>query len=160
MIFLTVGTLFPFDRLVRTVDEAAHRVGLDEELFGQIGPSTYVPRHMRYVDRLPKAEFDELIEGASGLIGHAGIGTITMALQHNKPLLVLPRLHRYGEHVNDHQLGTARKFESLGHVMAAYSEDELIAKLHRLADFVPTPRTPQPEAVAGRIRRFIGPLTP
>jgi len=82
-----------------------------------------------------------------------------MALSHNKPLLVMPRLKRYGEHVNDHQLGTARKFEELGHVLAAYTEDELPDKIQQLPNFVPVPRENQAHLVAERIARFLKEMT-
>jgi len=36
MIFLTVGTQFPFDRLVKAVDETVRKNGLDEQIFAQV----------------------------------------------------------------------------------------------------------------------------
>jgi len=89
------------------------------------------------------------------LISHAGIGSITAALEHNKSLLVMPRMKRYKEHVNDHQISTAQKFEQLGHILAAYTEDELAEKIRQLKLFVPKPRENQANAVAERIAGFL-----
>jgi len=158
LIFLTVGTLFPFDRLVKAVDEAIRAHLLNDKVFAQIGKSKYKPRNMTYAPTLDTKNFDEKIKQAEYLISHAGIGSITAALSLNKPLLVMPRLKRFGEHVNDHQLGTARKFEKLGHILVAYTEDEVPKKMKQLRSFTPKPRKVQTEAVVNRISTFLNGL--
>lgn len=155
MIFLTVGTQFPFDRLVKAVDELVGRNGFDEQIFAQIGDSLYQPRNFKAISSLEKKVFDKHICEASCIISHAGMGTITTALEHHKPLLVMPRLKKYGEAVNDHQLAIARKFEELRHILVAYQQDDLLRKIDRLRLFVPNPRENQAKAVADRIARFL-----
>jgi len=54
------------------------------------------------------------------------------ALEMGRPLLVMPRRAALGEHRNDHQLATARRFAELGSVSAAFDEAELHAKLDTL----------------------------
>jgi UDP-N-acetylglucosamine transferase subunit ALG13 len=78
-----------------------------------------------------------------------------MALYYRKPMLVMPRRRHLKEHVNDHQLATARKYEELGHILTAYEVEELPEKVERLRTFVPRKREAQPQAVAERIMRFI-----
>ena len=158
MIFLTVGTILPFDRLVRAVDEAVGHGLIRDEVFAQIGKTKTVPKHIESTDVLDKDTFGAKVEQASSIISHAGMGSITMALTHNKPLLVMPRLKRFGEHVNDHQLGTAKKYEALGCVVVAYSEEELPEKVRQLETFVPKKRTATPEVVAQRIAGFLDEL--
>ena len=121
MIFLTVGTQFPFDRLVQAVDNIFEEALLGEEIFAQIGASLYKPRNFECVSCLDKRLFERWVQKASAIIGHAGMGTITMALDNEKPILVMPRLRRYAEVVNDHQVAIAQRFEQLGHILAAYS---------------------------------------
>lgn len=158
MIFLTIGTLFPFGRLIKAVDEAVGEGLIDEQVFAQIGNDSYKPRHINFVEKLSKGVFDRTVTEASMLISHAGIGSITSALSRGKPLLVMPRLKRFGEHVNDHQVGTARKFEELGHVLVAYDTDELPAKIRQLKTFTPKPRVSQADKVARRIAEFLDDL--
>ncbi|MBA7651210.1 hypothetical protein ES703_59027 [subsurface metagenome] len=158
MIFLTVGTQFPFDRLVKCVDDAVSQNGFKEEIFAQIGESSYRPRNFEGVSSLEKRLFDKRIREASGIISHAGIGTIMMALDNRKPLLVMPRLRKYGEVVNDHQVAIARKFEELGHILVAYDTKDLLQKMKQLRTFVPRKRKAQPHAVAERIARFLNEL--
>jgi UDP-N-acetylglucosamine transferase subunit ALG13 len=159
MIFLTVGTILPFDRLVRAVDEAVGHGLIRDKVFAQIGKTKTVPKNIESTDVLDKDTFGAKVEQASSIISHAGMGSITMALTNNKPLLVMPRLKRFGEHVNDHQLGTAKKFEELGCVVVAYSEEELPEKVRQLKTFVPKKRAVTPEAVVQRIAGFLDEIT-
>jgi len=156
MIFLTVGTYpLPFNRLLKIVDECISKGLISDSVFAQIGACTYKPCNMRYIDLLEKRAFDKYMRDASYIIGHAGMGTITMALEHNKPLLVLPRRRQYKEHVNDHQVSTARKFEQLGHVVAAVCECDFQDKYEQLSTFIPKKRVCQTRDVAERIACFL-----
>jgi beta-1,4-N-acetylglucosaminyltransferase len=155
MIFLTVGTQFPFDRLVRAVDDWLDHDSFGEEVCAQIGESSYVPRHFEAVVSLDKVAFDQRFQQASGIISHAGMGTITMALDHGKSLLAMPRLKKYREVVSDHQGPLAEKFEALGHILLARDEGQLAQKFPQLRSFVPHPRKADNDAVARRIGRFL-----
>ena len=158
MIFLTVGTQFPFDRLVRGIDDVLDEGLMDEEIFAQIGETSYKPHNFESVASLEKRVFDRHLKEASAMIGHAGMGTITLALENGKPLLVMPRLRQYREVVNDHQLAIARRFEAYGHVLVAYQENDLRRKVGELKDFVPTKRETQVQEVARRISTFLNEL--
>jgi UDP-N-acetylglucosamine transferase subunit ALG13 len=154
VIFLTVGTQLPFDRLVSAVDEWAETAS--EDVFAQIGPSALRPRHIKYVQFVSAAECADRLEAASSIVAHAGMGTILMALQLGKPLLVMPRRADLGEHRNDHQLATARRFAELG-VAVAFDEAELRPKLAALQ---PTARQPRigphaPKPLINGLRAFI-----
>lgn len=155
MIFLTVGTQFPFDRLVKAVDEAVNDNGLDEQILAQVGTSSYRPKNFEAVPSLEKALFDKHFNEADSVISHAGIGSMTMAIESRKPLLVMPRLRKHGEVVNDHQLAIARKFEELGHLLVAYDAKEVPGKIEELKSFVPRERKTQAAEVASRITGFL-----
>lgn len=156
MIFITLGTYpLPFKRLIESLDVLFGKGLIKDEVFAQLGYTDYIPKYIPYTKLLGKDEFDNTIKNASALIGHAGIGSITLALEYKKPLLVMPRLKKFHEHVNNHQLDTALKFESLGHVLVAYNEDELADKIMSLKNFVPKPRITQGDAVAQRINDFL-----
>ena len=158
MIFLTVGTQFPFDRFIRAVDNIFDQGLIDEEIFAQIGETSYKPRNFESVASLEKKVFDERFKKASSVISHAGVGTITVALKNHKPLLVMPRMKRYKEHVNDHQVATAKKFEELGHILAVYDVKDLPNGIRKLKNFIPRERKASPDAIAERIRRFLNKL--
>ena len=156
MIFLTVGTQFPFDRLVRAVDKAVARNGFKETIVAQVGEGfRYKPKNLQYVTLLKKEVFDRYVTEASAIVSHSGVGTITMALDRKKPLLVMPRLRKYGEVVNDHQLAIAQTFEELGHILAVYGAEDLPKRLRQLKAFVPKARKNQAKKVARRIAQFL-----
>jgi UDP-N-acetylglucosamine transferase subunit ALG13 len=134
VIFLTVGTQFPFDRLVRAVDEWAGESGRDD-VVAQIGPSEYVPRFIRYHSFVSPLKFGEYVSEAQLIISHAGMGTILNALGRGKPILVMPRQARFNEHRNDHQMATARRCEKFGRILVAMDEQELADQLNSLRDF-------------------------
>lgn len=156
VILLTVGTSpFQFDRLVMAVDMAIAAGVVEDQVFAQLGCCTYRPLHMDYVAMLEKKEFDTHFRNARAIIGHAGMGTISMALDRFKPLLVMPRLKRHKEHVNNHQLGTARWFEKGGHLLAAYEADQVTDRVRGLSSFEPSPRVASPERVASEVGAFL-----
>ena len=159
MIFLTVGSRYGFDRLVRAVDDMVDRGDITDEVTAQIGYGSYVPRHMQFERLMEGTRYDARMRDADMLIGHAGSGTITLAVRNCKPLLVLPRLKRYHEHVNDHQVATARKFEELHHVLAADDAADLPRRFAELSSFVPARRVARTDELAGRIGEFLRSIT-
>jgi UDP-N-acetylglucosamine transferase subunit ALG13 len=155
MIFLTVGTLYPFDRLVGAVDDAVANGLITEDVFAQIGVGGIQPTCIESVESLDKMKFDKIIKQSSCLISHAGMGSIQAALSLGKPLLVMPRLYKYSEHINDHQVATAAKFEELGHVLAVYEEDQIPKRLEDIKTFTPRKRDTQVDKVVERISDFL-----
>ena len=135
MIFVTVGTQLPFDRLISTVDQWAGRTG--EPVFAQVGPSQRTFENLDTIPFLSPEEADRKFSEASVIIAHAGMGTIFTALAARKPLLVLPRQGRLGEHRNDHQMATARRLSDRGLVTVAWTEEELERRLEAIHDIQP-----------------------
>jgi UDP-N-acetylglucosamine transferase subunit ALG13 len=128
MIFVTVGSELPFDRLVRIIDEwaeANHR----HDVFAQIGPSKFRPAHVEFSPFLDPPEFRRRFERADIIVSHAGMGTVLTALEMGKPLLVMPRRAQLGEVRNDHQQATAEHLRERAQVHVAFGNDELRSAL-------------------------------
>lgn len=116
MILVTLGTQkFQMDRLLQAVDELAKNVS--EDIFVQSGNSTYVPEHCESRNFVDAQEFQKMIEECSVLITHSGVGTIMRGIGAGKPVVVVPRLAKYHEHVDDHQVQIAEAFASKGCVL-------------------------------------------
>lgn len=130
MIFVTVGTQLPFDRLMAGVDQWAEVSGY-REIFAQRGRGEYSPRYMRSEAEITPREFNQYVMASELLIAHAGMGSILAALDYAKPIVLLPRRASLGEHRNDHQLATVQKFAQLPQVFAATTVDELAAAVER-----------------------------
>lgn len=128
MIFVTVGTQLPFDRMIRVIDDWAGRHP-DVEVFAQIGPGTYRPKHMAFADFVAPARAEELTRQAKLIIAHAGMGSVLTALQLQRPILIVPRRASLGEHRNEHQLATARWLQSKPGITVAWDETELAQRL-------------------------------
>jgi len=110
MIFATVGSLFPFDRLVRLVDEIAPTMP-DEHFFAQIFDGEYEPVNIPYARLLTRREFTEKMQSAKVIVAHAGMGSVISAMEMGKPVVLVPRVFEWGEHTTDHQMATARWLE-------------------------------------------------
>ncbi|MGD7653184.1 MAG: glycosyltransferase [Verrucomicrobiales bacterium] len=151
MIFITVGTDLPFDRMVRVIDRWA---GENErtDVFAQIGEGGWKPEHIEFAEFLQPPDFMQRFVAADIIISHAGMGTILSALRYGKPILVMPKRAHLGEHRNEHQLATAEKMRELGNVNVAFDEDELVACLDKVDELVarePISPYANPELIAG-----------
>ena len=161
MIFVTVGTELPFDRLIKAVDLWAQETGRTD-IFAQIGDGGWEPQYLRFNHFLDPYDFAERFRSADAVVAHAGMGTILSALQHTKPILIMPRRSSLGEQRNDHQVATARRMLRMGKVNVAFNETELRLKLHRLNELtVCNPIGPfASEDLLSAIRDFIWSDTP
>lgn len=136
MIFVTVGSDIPFDRLIKAVNQWARKNGR-RDVFAQIGRDAWEPDYISFAALLTPCEFRERLAASSVVVAHAGMGTILSALQSCKPILVMPRRGMLGETRNDHQFDTARQLLAKGKINVAFDEVELSACLDRLGDFTP-----------------------
>jgi len=152
VIFVTVGTQLPFDRLVRAVDEWAQR-NSEHDVLAQIGPSDFRPKTIQWVDLLTPEETSQRIREAEAIVSHAGIGSIIAALQQRKPVIVLPRRAALGEHRSDHQLATARRFAERGLVHVAQDEEALSGMLDSL--YTITARVQLERDASARLTAFL-----
>jgi UDP-N-acetylglucosamine transferase subunit ALG13 len=110
MIFVTVGTALPFNRLVAAADALATR----EPVLVQCGVSSV---RLRYAERVPFLPFDEvarLMREARVVVAHAGAGSVVTALLEKRCPIVVPRRHALGEAVDDHQVAFAERLAQLG----------------------------------------------
>nr|WP_242828841.1 PssE/Cps14G family polysaccharide biosynthesis glycosyltransferase [[Eubacterium] cellulosolvens] len=107
---MTLGTQkFQMNRLVQAVDRLAEQK--NESFYIQTGNSNYRPKHCEYMKFLNSEEFQRKITECSVLITHGGVGSIVSGLHAEKPVIVVPRLAKYREHVDDHQRDIAEAFE-------------------------------------------------
>ncbi len=127
-IFVTVGTQIPFDRLIQAVSDW---IGDSKEVeaFAQIGDSKIVFPNMECKRFVDLAEYSRRVEWCDLLIGHAGMGAILTSLEAGKPIIIMPRKASLGEHRNDHQLATAKRFAEMGRVKVAMEGADLIQML-------------------------------
>jgi len=146
MIFLTVGTHEPFDRLVQAMDKWCEAHPDHPPVFGQITApieTAYRPQHFKWVDRLTPTEFADQFARASLIVSHAGMGTIISALQLGKPVVVMPRRGHLGETRNDHQFATANQLATRPGICVAVDEGQLGHCINRTLAHLTDANAPQ-----------------
>ncbi len=151
MIFLSIGTQEPFDRLVRAMDDWCALPGREHAVFGQIGErhdSGYVPRNFEWVARLSAVDYAERFAQAAVIVSHAGMGSIITALHHSKPIVIMPRWAKLQEHRNDHQLATVRMLGNRPGIHVAEDETQLGPVLDRVLAESSGPQPPPIPALA------------
>jgi UDP-N-acetylglucosamine transferase subunit ALG13 len=153
MIFVTVGTQIPFDRLIRMVDEIAPQLN-GEEIIAQSCNGDYVPVNFKTEQFIPPARFEQIMNQARLIIAHAGTGSIVGAMQRRKPIVVVPRKADLGEHRNDHQLATAQYLAKTSSLCVANSAHELLQAVKNEPIPDPLPSAPSPQLISA-IRSII-----
>lgn len=126
MIFVTLGSQkFQFNRLLKKIDELVEKGVINEKVFAQTGASDYVPKHYEYVDFMGRDEFADMMSRCDTVITHGGTGVIIDAVKKGKKVIAVPRLAKYSEHVDDHQLQLLHQFDELNIICACYDTEEL-----------------------------------
>ena len=130
MIFVTLGTQkFQFNRLLRMMDDLIENKKIHERVFAQIGNSDYLPQYYEYCNFLSNNDYEEYIKNCDILVSHSGVGTIMTGLKYRRKIIVVPRLSKYGEHIDDHQTQIAQSFSKLNYVLMYSDEDNNMEQL-------------------------------
>jgi len=135
MIFVTLGTQDKkFVRLLNDIQSEIDRGNIKEVVVVQSGFTKYKSDDMKIFDLLDKDKFDKYIKECDLLITHGGVGSILTGLKNNKKVIACPRLAKYKEHINDHQVQIIDKFSQAGYLLAYNEGDNLgdiILKSHK-----------------------------
>lgn len=126
MIFVTLGTHEqPF---TRAVDCVADVVSGRERILIQHGTTPARPQlpGTEWIAYLEWDILNEAMHDAEAVITHAGVGSTVTAIKAGKKPIMLPRLARFGEHVDDHQLQLAERFAAGGLAFACHAGDSLL----------------------------------
>lgn len=130
MIFVTVGTQLPFNRLIRILDSWASR-NPSVRIESQLGFGAESPSSLNGVAMMSASVVREKIAEAEIVVAHAGMGTILSCLELRKPIIIFPRLASLGEHRNEHQSATARWLDGRSGVYVAWDETSLLDLLNK-----------------------------
>jgi UDP-N-acetylglucosamine transferase subunit ALG13 len=126
MIFITLGSQkFQFNRLLKAVDKQVSEGKITEPIYSQIGASDYKPQNYDYKEFLDRNEFAEVMERSDIVVTHGGTGAIIGALKKGKKVIAVPRLAKYGEHVDDHQLQLINQFKELELICECLNCDDI-----------------------------------
>jgi UDP-N-acetylglucosamine transferase subunit ALG13 len=127
VILVTVGTHHqPFTRLIRALPTLPSRDAVVQ--YGHSPPPAW--RSAR--EAVPFLAYDQLaalMDAADVVVTHAGVGSVLTALRMGHTPIVVPRLARFDEHVDDHQIELTQTLEETGRVIAVWEIDELASSV-------------------------------
>lgn len=136
MIFVCVGSReYQFDRLLKELDVLVGSGIIKEPLFAQIGQSGYIPKNYEFSRFLTKSEFSNHLNKASMIISHGGTGALIGALKLQKKVIAVPRLAKYNEHTDDHQLQICELLHSKNFIC------DVVTEINKLKESIKNCRT-------------------
>lgn len=135
MIFITVGTHEQsMDRLLSHIDTLIEEKKITDEVFAQIGYTSYIPKNYGYKSMLGYDEMNSYMKRSDIIITHGGPGSIFLAIQYHKVPIVVPRNPEFNEHVDDHQILFTKKLEDNKKVIAVYDIGDLNNKIEKFSE--------------------------
>lgn len=138
MILVLLGTQNnSFHRLLEEVQKNIDNGNIKEEVIVQKGYTKFESENMILYAQLPSDEIKNLTEKADLIITHGGVGSIITSLEKGKKVIAVPRLKKYKEHVNDHQLDIIKSFNDKGYIIGLNCVEELGEALKKAQDFKP-----------------------
>jgi len=133
LIFLCVGSReYQFDRLLKKIDNLLKENKIDEEIFAQIGQSNYIPKHYQYVRYMSPDDFRQKQLDADLIISHGGTGALVAALKLGKKVIAVPRLVKYQEHIDDHQIQVCDMLEKQQYLKVVYEMSDLYGMIQQV----------------------------
>ncbi len=138
MILVTLGTQDKsFERLLRQIDKEIENGHIKEKVVVQAGYTKYESKNMEIFDLISADELDDLVDKASIIITHGGVGSILSAIKKGKIVIAAARLAKYKEHTNDHQKQIINEFSEKGYILELKDFDKLGKLLEKAKTFKP-----------------------
>lgn len=133
MIFVTLGSQkFQFNRLLEYIDRLVEDRIITDEIFAQIGYSDYKPKNYEYKEFLDREEFSQVMSKCDTVITHGGTGAIIGAVKKNKKVIAIPRLSKFEEHVDDHQIEIVNQFHDMELILGVSNVEDLEKELSKI----------------------------
>lgn len=156
MILVLLGTQDKsFVRLLEAIEEQIIKKHIREKVIVQAGYTVFSSKNMEIKDFLAHEEILKLMDQASFVISHAGVGTIMECLKKEKKMIVAARRKCYQEHTNDHQLQLLDRFAQEGYIIPLYEMNELESALKKVKKFKPKKFNAGNEKMISLIETFI-----
>jgi len=156
MILVLLGTQNnSFYRLLEEIEENIKDGTITEEIIVQTGFTKYNSENMKIFDMIPSNEYENYIKEANLIITHGGAGSIIQSIRLGKKVIAVPRLQKYGEHVNDHQIEIIKAFSNRGYIIGINEVPELKQALLDVKDFNPNEFKGNTEKMINIISDFI-----
>lgn len=155
-LFVPLGTQkFPFGRIITAFNELVEQGRYKpEEIIMQSALYPVKPNFTAF-GLIPNEDFNRYMKEAEVIVTHSGVNSIISCMELGKPLVICPRLHEYGEHVDNHQMEIATLMHDKYDVLVCTDMKDLaalikLAKTHKYKPWV-SHREELLEAIRGLI---------
>lgn len=139
MILVMLGTQNnSFHRLLEEIEKNIDNGSIKDKVVVQAGFTKFESNRMEIFDMISQEELEKFIKEADLVITHGGVGSIMSAVKNGKKVIAVPRLKKYNEHVNDHQLEIIDTFNKQGIIIGINGVEELHEALTKVESFRPT----------------------
>ena len=156
MILVLLGTQNnSFIRLLDEIEKCVISKIIMDEVIVQAGYTKFTSSHMKVFDFISIEDFNTLLDKASLIITHGGVGSIINSIKKGKKVISVPRLSEYNEHVNDHQLQIVKAFDEKGHIKGVCDLNLLGNAITQINDFIPIPYVNNNKRMLAIIADFI-----
>ena len=138
MILVLLGTQNnSFHRLLQEVENNIKNGTINEEVIVQAGYTKYQSHKMRVIDLISKEQLEKFQDEANLIITHGGVGSIITSIKKGKKVIAVPRMHEYGEHVNNHQIDIVKNFNEQGYIIGIEKVEDLGQAIMKSKEFEP-----------------------
>ncbi len=159
MILVMLGTQNnSFKRLLEEIDKLINKGIIQEKVIVQAGYTKYESKNMEIFSLIPQEQLEEYQKQANLIITHGGVGSIVSSIKLGKKVIAVPRLHKYLEHVNDHQKQIIENFSKNGYIIGVEDVKELETAIEKVKTFEPKKYQANNEKMLSIIENFINNL--
>ena len=138
MIFVALGTQDKsFTRLLETIERQIEMGNIKDKVIVQAGYTKFISDKMEIFDYISMSEFEKNIDKCDLFITHGGVGNILTALQKGKKIIAAPRLAKYKEHTNDHQIQIVNSMAEGGYLLKFDEQANMTEVLEKAKTFKP-----------------------
>lgn len=156
MVLVLLGTQNnSFHRLLQEVQTCIDNKIINDKVIVQAGNTKFESNDMEIFDLIPQAKFNELLNRADIIITHGGVGSILNAVKLDKKVIAVPRLKKYNEHVNDHQIQIVETFSKQNYIKGVIDLNRLGEVLKNISSFLPTKYESNTENIISIIKEYI-----
>lgn len=156
MILVLLGTHeLPFTRLLQEVERIKKEGIVDDEFIVQNGHTKYNSDVLTLKPFVSYEEMEELTERARLIITHAGTGSVISGIKKGKKVIAAPRLQKYGEHNDNHQLELVQVFKEAHHILSWEEGEDLAEVIKESEHFDPKPFKSEKEKMLSLLKNFI-----
>lgn len=156
MILVLLGTQNnSFHRLLEEIEKNIKDGIIKEEVIVQAGYTKFQSHKMRIIDLISKEQLEQFQDEADLIITHGGVGSIISSVERGKKVIAVPRMHEYGEHVNNHQKEIVKDFNDKGYIIGIEKVEDLKQAIIKSKDFEPKKYQPNNKKMLEIIENFI-----